>query len=207
MLFITFRTSNGDIIVTFIHLRHTHSFCVLFQPLFPQWLFNEKYLNSGKHPVISPNLFCLSTCSSFVSALRLPSVPPSICPSIHVQYTSLGVIIVSKKDNVFCFQNGTHYFSLSTSCQNYSLILHITTLHIPPILSFSSSSASPIIGLPTYVCFSVSWPDIQETSNHFLNMFLEFKTAQLHLLGSFPWINRSWHKHSEWLKRHMAEQL
>lgn len=154
MLVIAFKSSNGDIIVTFLLS-------------------------------LSVNLFCVSTRASFVSALRLPSVPPSICPSIHVQYTSLGVIIVSKKANVFCLQNGTHYFSLSTSCQNYSLIPHISYF-FPPRFFLFLLPLRHIIGFSTcrpsrlclFFCFCF---DIQETSNHFLNMFLEFQNCTVAL--------------------------
>lgn len=82
-------------------------------------------------------------------------VLPAICPSIHEQSTSLGVIIVTNTARVFRFQNGAHYFSSSTSCQNYPPhLLHVLLLSHFFLFSFCFSLYwFPLTGLPTYVCF------------------------------------------------------
>lgn len=62
----------------------------------------------------------------WLPSFLLHPVLPAICPSIHEQSTSLGVIIVTNTARVFRFQNGAHYFSSSTSCQNYPPhLLHV----------------------------------------------------------------------------------
>lgn len=122
-------------------------------------------------PVISPNvaLLCSTTCASFISPLRLPSVPPSLCPFIH-PYIFLGQLLRLVR-RLMCSasqENGTHYFWLSTSSPNYSLILYISHFHI--------SFVFPLTGPPAYVCLSVPWPDTQKPA--FQTYFTDFRAAR-----------------------------
>lgn len=80
--------------------------------------------------IISSNmaLLCSTTCASFISPLRRPSVPPPICPFIHPYIFLWDLLwLVRRLMRSASQENGTHYFWWSTSSRNYS-----------------SSSASPI---------------------------------------------------------------
>lgn len=117
--------------------------------------------------------------------------PSAFCPSF---YLSIHPCTIYLFGSYYSFQEGQRILppkwdSLLLIKYFLSKLLPHPTHFLflsPPILSFSSSSASHIIGFSTcrpsrlclFFCFCF---DIQETSNHFLNMFLEFQNCTVAL--------------------------
>lgn len=116
--------------------------------------------------------------------------------------------MVNGKANVFCFP-GKWDSLLSIMYFLSNLPPHPLHFLFFVLLSLSSSSASHIVCLftyePSHLCLSfcfMTW--YTKSSNHFLSVFDKFQSGLIRW-GLFPWINCTWHKHSECVRRHMAE--
>lgn len=59
-----------------------------------------------RRPIITFNIFW--PFASLAPPFPACTLLPAICPSVHKQWTSLGVIIVAKTAKVIHFQNGAH---------------------------------------------------------------------------------------------------
>lgn len=173
----------------------------------------------------SGKTFCGIRPSLHISFFLHPQVPPlfpfSVCPvscllSIHPLCT------VYHFGSYYSFQEGRciqlpkwdsllliKYFlsKLLPHPLHFLFFIPFLSFFFLPYRSFTHLLVFHLLAFSLgFVFHFMAWYTRKKT-NTFFNMCLQFKTVPWHLWGSFPWINCSWHKHSEWLKRHMAEQI